>query len=241
MQIQKDQNLSRNIKNLWNCAVITSSTRSLIDIMKISYQLGFRNLQMKMVWSNDSTLRLSVEDAIKLYDELTKYLFELVEQKRTEEFLCICNENDTYGKILLRIIIQSGVTRRCNAGVNKFSVSPEGRLYPCDSFQGIEEYCIGDIYKGFNERYFEFSKMRNNDIEKCEKCWAKNICGGDCFYHAYINTGSPWIPDDKVCCIMKEITKMCISLVVNLYQFFPTEMKKIYAILARRTICMEPK
>ncbi len=241
LEIKDDEALSRNIKNLWNCAVITSSTRSLVDIMNNSYQLGFQNLQMKIAWSNNNLIRLSDEKTIQLYDELTNYLFLLIEQKRLEEFLSICNENDTYGKILLRVIIQSGVTRRCNAGVNKFSISPEGKLYPCDSFLGIEEYCIGNIYDGLNETYNDFSRKRNDNIKKCKRCWAKYLCGGDCFYHAYLNNDSPWVPDDRVCNVMKEIAKMCISLVVDSYRSFPQVMQKVYAILSKKAIRMEPK
>lgn len=241
LEVKDDEMLSRNIKNLWNCAVITSSTKSLVDIMSNSYQLGFQNLQMKIAWSSNNLIRLSDEKTIKLYDELTNHLLLLIEQKRLEEFLSICNENDTYGKVLLRVIIQSGVTRRCNAGVNKFSISPEGKLYPCDSFLGIEEFCIGDVYDGLNETYNDFSLKRNDNIEKCKSCWAKYLCGGDCFYHAYLNNGSPWVPDDQVCTIMKEITKMCISLVVDSYRSFPQEIQKVYAILSKKAIRMEPK
>lgn len=165
----------------------------------------------------------------------------LLSKNRLEEFLSICNENDTYGKILLRVIIQSGVTRRCNAGVNKFSISPEGKLYPCDSFLGIEEYCIGNIYEGLNETYNDFSRKRNDNIQKCKRCWAKYLCGGDCFYHAYLNNDSPWVPDDRVCNVMKEIAKMCISLVVDSYRSFPQVMQKVYAILSKKAIRMEPK
>lgn len=241
LEVKDDIKLSRNIKNLWNCAVITSSTKSLVDIMSNSYQLGFQNLQMKIAWSSNNLIRLSDEKTIQLYDELTNHLFLLIEQKRLNEFLSICNENDTYGKVLVRVIIQSGVTRRCNAGINKFSISPEGKLYPCDSFLGIEEYCIGDIYNGLNETYNDFSLKRNDNIEKCKSCWAKYLCGGDCFYHAYLNNGSPWVPDDRVCTIMKEIAKMCIALVVDSYCSFPNEMQKVYAILSKKAIRMEPK
>lgn len=240
-KIQHNTTLSRNIKNLWNCAVVTSQTHSLVDVMKHSQELGFKNLQMKLVWSNKRSIRLSKKDTLVLYEELTQYLYSLIESQKISEFISICNENDTYGKILLRVLLQSGVVRRCNAGVNKFSISPEGKIYPCDSFLGIEEYCLGNVYNGFNNVFYEFRSKRNDNIEKCKECWAKYICGGDCFYHAYLNTGSPWIPDEKVCIVTKEIIKMCVSLIVDLYIAFPSRMEKVYSIITKRTISMEPK
>lgn len=240
--ITQNDALSRNIRNLWNCAVITTRTKSLVDIMQNSYNLGFRNLQMKTVWSNDDSIRLKEKVTIQLYKELTHYLFKLIEQKRLDEFLCICNENDTYGKVLLRLIIQSGVTRRCNAGVNKFSLSPEGKIYPCDSFLDEEKYCLGDIYNGFKKNLaIQFSRMRNSNIQKCRVCWAKYLCGGDCFYHAYLNTESPSTPDNRTCAVMTEIAKLCIVLVVNLYRTFPGEMRKIYSVLSKKAMRMEPR
>lgn len=152
-----------------------------------------------------------------------------------------CNENDTYGKILLRIIIQSGVTRRCNAGLNKFSLSYDGKLYPCDSFLGNEEYCIGDIYHGFNEKYDQINQLRVESNGVCRECWARFLCGGDCFYHSLLNTSRINEPDEKTCRITKELIKMGCSLIVDLYEAAPENMKNIYNILSKRTRSLEPK
>ena len=240
-QIQNNTDLSRNIKNLWNCAVVTSQTDSLVKVLSNSYQLGFRNLQMKIAWSNIDDMRLPEQSTLQLYNELTEYLFDLVVENRIEEFLSICNENDTYGKILLRLIIQSGTTRRCNAGVNKFSISPEGDIYPCDSFMGIKKYSIGNIYTGFNEVYDEFNTKRSGGIISCKKCWARYLCGGDCYFHAYLNNNDPWQPDETVCHIVKGIAEMCIRLIVSLYREYPDKMQTIYGILSKKVIRMEPQ
>lgn len=238
-RINNRADLSRNIKNLWNSAVITEDTYSLPRVMRNSYELGFRNLQMKVLWSSDVSSYDFTKKMICLFEELSDYMFKLIENDQMEEFLMICNENDTFGKILLRIIIQSGVVRRCNAGINKFSVSPEGEIYPCDSFMSIGKCSLGNIYDGFNDMYFKFVKIRNNNIEGCKNCWIRNICGGDCYYNSYINSGDPTIPDEKICNITKSITKLCIKLVINLYCSFPDKMQNIYNILAKRTTRME--
>lgn len=240
-KITNNQNLSRNIKNLWNSAVITNTTNDLSEILQNSYELGFKNLQMKLLWTDDHNLIDFEENMIKLYEELAINLFELIKNDKLEQFLMICNENDTFGKIMLRIIIQSGVVRRCNAGINKFSISPEGLIYPCDSFMGAGKCCLGNILDGFNDLYYEFSKIRNYNIEICKSCWARNICGGDCMYNSYINSGNPTIPDEKICIITKRMIEICIKLILDLYCFFPEKMQRIYNILAKRTVRMEPK
>ena len=214
-QVLSNPNLSRNIKNLWNSAVITPDSCGLSEIVRNAYNLGFRNLQMKVLWSADKTRAYFHSNIIALFEDLSNYLYSLLQNDEIEQFLMICNENDTFGKMLLRIIIQSGVVRRCNAGINKFSVSPEGRIFPCDSFMGSEKYCIGDIYNGFNNAFNEFREIRNYNVDACSNCWARNICGGDCMYNSFINTGKITIPDEEICIITKAIIEMCVKLIVD--------------------------
>lgn len=230
----EDPSLSRNIKNLWNSAVITSATTSLIDIIENSYALGFRNLQMKLVWGGDSLFSLDPDIVINLYEELTNYLHKLIVDNQIEKFLMICNENDTYGKIFTRILLQSGTVRRCNAGINKFSISAQGLIFPCDSFLGIKTVCLGDIYSGFNNTYFQFAKMNNTTIERCSKCWAKNICGGDCFYNSLITTRSLTLPNQEYCLIIKAIIEMIVELIISLYTSNPDKMHYLYSILSKK-------
>ncbi|MFQ9150415.1 MAG: SPASM domain-containing protein [Blautia sp.] len=59
----------------------------------------------------------------------------------------IINENDQFGKILKRLILNQLHIRRCYAGCNKITICPDGSIYPCDSFVGKENYKIGDIKK----------------------------------------------------------------------------------------------
>lgn len=233
--------LSRRMKYLWNSVVVSSATKGLVDVVENAYQMGFSNIQMKLVWSNKNEQRLTYSQTLSMYKELSAYLYRMVVENKIDRFLMVCNENDTYGKILLRIIIQSGVTRRCNAGVNKFSVSYDGKLYPCDSFLGNGKYCIGNIYEGFNDMYYQISNMRVESNSTCQNCWARFLCGGDCFYHAYLNSGCIDKPDALVCRITQEIIKMCIPLVISLYRCEPEHMKMIYDILSKRTKSMEPK
>lgn len=239
--ILNNPKLSRNFKNLWNSSVITADTNSIVSVMKNSFDIGFENLQMKTVWSNDSRIKPSLEKIIKLYSNLKEYMLELVMNNNIKEFLTICNENDSFGKILLRLIIQSGVTRRCNAGVNKFSLSPEGNLYPCDSFLNNDAFCVGNIFNGFNSNYDKFYSIRTDKIDKCSKCWACYVCGGDCFYNSFINNNDILDPDIDTCKINKKIIELTVNLIISSYERNPIFMEKIYNILSRRTELLDVK
>jgi len=71
------------------------------------------------------------------------------------------------------------------------TVMPDGDLYPCDSFMGVEEYRLGNlaseslvqVLHGNRLRAFgaEFGRM-----DACVQCSANFVCKGGCFYQHYL-------------------------------------------------------
>ena len=233
-----NENLSRQTKNLVNLAVVTSETSDLSMLLEHSYNIGFRNMQMKLVRTDMSNLKHETKNLIDLYQNFADYLFDKVKQSDLGKIVSICNQNDYFGKILLKLMLQVGIDRRCNAGINKFSISPEGDIYPCDSFVGTE-ICLGNIYNGFNEKYKLFSSIRNHSLKKCSTCWAMNLCGGDCFYNSYTVNGDFKNPDANFCKLSKSMIMIATRFVVKAYIDYPDVMSKIYKILYKRTVMLE--
>jgi uncharacterized protein len=73
----------------------------------------------------------------------------------------------------------------CGAGRNFFGVSPEGELYPCFRFIGVDGYRMGNVGAGVDPSAAE--AFRNgagrpwDRRDDCEGCWAAPLCGGPCF------------------------------------------------------------
>ena len=71
---------------------------------------------------------------------------------------------------------------RCGACHGAMAVGPDGTLYPCHRFVGMEAWAIGrledgrdiDRCKGFWRKYRECMKP------SCAQCWAYRVCGGPC-------------------------------------------------------------
>jgi uncharacterized protein len=78
-------------------------------------------------------------------------------------------------------------TRRvlCGAGRTFFGVGPEGDLYPCFRFIGLDSYRLGSLAKGLDQAAaaaFRSGAGRPNDQRvHCQRCWAAPLCGGPCF------------------------------------------------------------
>lgn len=60
--------------------------------------------------------------------------------------------------------------QRCQLGLKQLSVDTDGKLYPCVQFVGEEQYCVGDVFSGIDE------KRRRALYTRCEE--TKGVCEG---------------------------------------------------------------
>jgi len=155
--------------------------------------------------------------AYKLIDELLDYVQSSLLENELENVIFFANNNDHIGKILIRLILKKPFIYRCQAGRNKLSFSPNGDIYPCDSFIGNPNYVLGNIYdnvmnyKLIND--FEFLSVINR--KKCKSCWARFVCGGDCFHNSFCANDTMDTPDDIFCKITKHTIVKSLSVLNN--------------------------
>jgi len=73
----------------------------------------------------------------------------------------------------------------CAGGRDFFGVGPEGDLYPCFRFIGVESYRLGHIRTGLDKQaVLAFQKGAGRPYEQrtpCRDCWAAPLCAGPCF------------------------------------------------------------
>ena len=147
-----------------------------------------------------------------LYDELFAFFIEQFKMDNIDYIEMLSNDNDYLGIILRRIILRRIVTHRCQAGKNKVSLTANGQLFPCDSFVGKNDFCIGNVLK--SERYD--SVLENtfvDNIVACSGCWARYICGGDCYHNSYLMKND--VKD--IDCIFCKLQKYLIEETVAMY------------------------
>ena len=77
--------------------------------------------------------------------------------------------------------------RGCGCGNDYVAITPDGDIYPCHQFVGMEEYKIGNIDEGtFNqEMKADFANCHVYSKPECRKCWAKFYCSGGCNANNY--------------------------------------------------------
>ncbi len=80
----------------------------------------------------------------------------------------------------------------CGAGFEYLAVTPQGDLYPCHQFVGMEQFKMGDLDTGVKQEALqkEFKGCNVYAKEACQTCWAKFYCSGGCSANAYNYQGS---------------------------------------------------
>jgi len=76
-------------------------------------------------------------------------------------------------------------------GINVIAIDTNGDVYPCDSFAGQVEMCMGNIANGglneilSNSKLKTFVETANGIPEDCGSCRFLKYCFGGCVYHRY--------------------------------------------------------
>jgi uncharacterized protein len=102
-------------------------------------------------------------------------------------------------------------------------ISPEGKIGPCQAFLGFDDFFplslhdlysrlsslkIDDIYE--NALFNEWIQRFPLNMEECARCFAIAVCGGGCPYASFVDHGSIWKVDDRICYQAKQILEWMI-------------------------------
>ena len=79
----------------------------------------------------------------------------------------------------------------CGSGTEYLAVAPNGDLYPCHQFVGLEGFLMGNVNDGVTNTVMrdKFKLCNVYSREECRKCFAKFYCSGGCAANAYNFTG----------------------------------------------------
>ncbi len=226
--IQKSEKVSKKFKYVWGLCTATNENCDFVDILKHMSERGFKNVQIRLVRSHE---RYDVPRILAQYDRLYHVLINMYIHNDLNYFKMILNDNDQFGKVLKRVLLDHILIRRCNAGTNKVTICPDGTIYPCDSLVGVSKFSLGNITQGWDRELYK--KTTVNTIARCRDCEIKYLCGGDCYYNSFMKTGCRFTPDNEFCIIQKHIVNLAIALRYKmktsnpeLYDNFIREVKK---------------
>lgn len=177
-------------------------------------ELGFDNISVEpVVAPPDSPLALQEEDCLRIqeeYDTLADYMVDRRLMGKPFRFFHFM------------IDLQQGpcIKKRasgCGAGTEYIAVTPEGDVYPCHQFVGIESFKMGHVSTGItdNEMVSRFRDATIYDKEDCQECWARYYCSGGCHANAWHTNGSVLKPEKIGCRLEKARIEIAMMLLAR--------------------------
>jgi uncharacterized protein len=183
-------------RNQTNYYVRGTFTRENLDFAKDVLHLadlGFKQVSVEpVVAPKEMSYALREEDLPMLYEQYEELAKELVNRKQNEQgfnffhFMIDLSQGPCVAKRLAG----------CGSGSEYLAVTPEGDLYPCHQFVGLEEFKMGTVFEGIKnlimQKQFQACNVYAKD--ECKSCWAKFYCSGGCAANAYQFHGDIHIP-----------------------------------------------
>lgn len=167
------------------------------DVLHLA-DLGFKQISVEpVVAGKDSGYELREEDLPAIFREYEKLAWEYHQREEKGEgfnffhFMLDLSQGPCAAKRL------SG----CGSGSEYVAVTPEGDIYPCHQFVGMEEYRMGSVLDGSFDKTIQDDFKNTNVYTKpaCKECWAKFYCSGGCAANAIQFNGDLTIPYDIAC------------------------------------------
>ncbi len=195
-------------------SVITKNYPFPNRILNHLLDMGFDSISMKPIRSGNP-LSFDKENIPQLLNAY-KQLLEMFHQDLiTERFDRIKKYKDDYSLRFIRVILlKQRVRRRCAWGRNQLVVNHLGEIFPCDSVLNIDRFKMGDVYTGVN--WSQFSNLNVEERGYCKICWARNICGGTCFFSSWVVNNNISDIEPFECQLQKFLIENSLRLIFQL-------------------------
>ena len=161
-------------------------TNKNLDFSKDVFALneaGFDQISVEPVVGDDDIYALTEKDLPAVFAEYEKLALKLLEnEKNGKKFNFFHFMLDLYqGPCAIKRL------RGCGCGNDYVAITPDGDIFPCHQFVGIDEYKMGNIDEGTfdQEMKADFAKAHVYSKPECRECWAKFYCSGGCNANNY--------------------------------------------------------
>lgn len=188
------------------------------DVLHIA-SLGFDQLSVEPVTApSDKDYALTEADVPAIcdeYDRLYRIMREHVDKTGKKpfnffHFMIDLNQGPCAVKRL----------RGCGCGNEYVAVTPDGDIFPCHQFVGIDKWKMGNIYTGDVDPEIAdyFAKTHIYSKKGCADCWARFYCSGGCNANGYTYEGDVRTPHKLQCSLMRKRLECGIALAAKMLE-----------------------
>ena len=180
------------------------------DVMHL-YELGFDQISVEPVMADPkepyAITEADLPRIFKEYEVLAEKIAKIRAEGKFINFFHFMLDLDQGPCAIKRL-------RGCGCGNEYVAVTPDGDIYPCHQFVGVDEYKMGSLYDGSFDTQIkdDFAKAHVYTKPECKKCWAKFYCSGGCNANNYIYQGDIHAAHKLSCQIQKKRLEVAILM-----------------------------
>lgn len=180
------------------------------DVLHL-YHAGFDQVSVEPVVAPEeapySLTKEHLPAVFEEYERLAKILIDIRQRGEWLNFFHFMIDLDQGPCAIKRL-------RGCGCGNEYVAITPDGDVYPCHQFVGMDGWKMGSIWDWSldNEKKADFAKATVYDKPECRRCWAKFYCSGGCNANNQQYGGSIRVPNTLSCELEKKRIECAIMI-----------------------------
>ncbi len=201
----------RGDKDYYVRGTFTAKNLDFADDVFHLNELGFDQVSVEPVVTDPKyDYALKEEHLPRIFEEYERLALRLLDAKKNKKgfnFFHFMIDLDQGPCAIKRL-------RGCGCGNEYVAITPDGDIYPCHQFVGMEEWKMGSLYDDtFDlERKEYFARANIYGKEDCLNCWAKFYCSGGCNANNLQFNGSVLKPHKLSCELEKKRLECAIMM-----------------------------
>lgn len=203
---------SRGDKDYYVRATFTKYNLDFTDDVLHLRELGFEQLSAEPVVTDVSEpYAITEADLPRVFSEYDRLCEVMMNRDRDKfNFFHFMVDLDQGPCAIKRL-------RGCGCGNDYVAVDPNGNIYPCHQFVGIDDWKMGNLYDGSfnNDIKSLFAATHVYSKQGCRDCWAKFFCSGGCNANSFIYEGDVRKPHRLSCEMQKKRLECALALAAD--------------------------
>ncbi len=180
------------------------------DVLHLREQ-GFDQISVEPVVSDpELSYAITEEDLPTIYAEYERLADLLIERRRA---------GDTINFFHFMIDLSQGPCaikrlRGCGCGNEYVAITPQGDVYPCHQFVGLDGWKMGSVFDGSCDEKIKATFAHTHVLSKpdCSACWAKFYCSGGCSAQNFQREGDIRKPHTIACDLERKRVECAIMI-----------------------------
>lgn len=224
----------KNIKHREYLGVAVTLTNEKMDLVKVFKLLSkyFTTISIKPVRSFNSSVDGINEDNIEgiknQFTRLYKYILQKTLKGKLNSLGILLNGDDYFGKFIQRVVLNHKITTRCDAGLGRFSFTPDKKIIACPGSIGIEEMELSTVDSGLNQEKMNLFWKIQSERKHCQECVVRYVCGGECMVVSFYKDKRLDSVDEMMCEMKKHLFELAVKFKFELLLYSEELFKTVY-------------